>query len=213
MRSKKRSVAKSSQAGGGFTLIEMMISMVVMAIGLLGLNVMFITAMATNNKNSHDTSATMVAQMVLEQITAQPANSTATITVTDCAGNARTVATAGGTVASGGAGAPLLTTGNVGSIDQFAALVPNYSMTYVACAPAGSGLQSVYDVRWNVMKVDADTRMVTVSARQLKARISRIHWPRPLRPRGSMVWSSSQPLVMAVRRAVASSHLEWIRTW
>ena len=32
----------------GFSLIEMMIALVVMAIGLLGMNLMFITAMATN---------------------------------------------------------------------------------------------------------------------------------------------------------------------
>lgn len=182
MRSKKRSVAKTKtgQAGGGFTLIEMMISMVVMAVGLLGLNIMFITAMATNNKNSHDTSATMVAQLVLEQITAQPANSTATITVTDCAGNARTVATAGGASPTG-AGSPLLTTGNVGTIDQLAALVPNYSMTYVACAPAGTSLQSIYDVRWNVMTIDSDTRVVTVSARQQSgARVGGLHFAIPV---------------------------------
>ena len=168
MRSNKRavSVSKIGRSQGGFTLIEMMISMTVMAIGLLGLNVMFVTAMVTNNKNTHDSSATMVSQLVLEQISAQPANSTANITVTDCAGNTRTIATAGG-VSPTGAGAPLLTAGNVGTIDQTAAKVANYSMTYVACAPAGSNLQSSYDVRWNVMTMSPDTRLITVSARQL----------------------------------------------
>ena len=162
-RTRKKNAAK---ADPGFSLIEMMIALVVMAIGLLGMNLMFITAMATNNKNSHDTSATMVAQMVMEQITAQPSNAAATITVTDCAGNARTVATAG--AVSPGAGATLLTTGaNVGTIDQLAAQVANYSMTYVACAPPGSSEQTSYDVRWNVMTIDSDTRLVTVSARQL----------------------------------------------
>jgi len=163
MRTNKKIATRATQ---GFSLIEMMIALVVMAIGLLGMNLMFITAMATNNKNSHDTSATMAAQMVMEQITAQPSNSAANITVTDCAGNARTVATAG--AASPGAGATLLTTGvNTGTIDQQAPLVANYSMTYVACAPAGSNEQTSYDVRWNVMTIDSDTRVVTVSARQL----------------------------------------------
>ena len=173
MRNAKRAVAvsavdtsKTGESVGGFTLIEMMISMTVMAVGLLGLNVMFVTAMATNNKNTHDSSATMVSQLVLEQISAQPANSTAAITVTDCAGNSRTIATAGGASPTG-AGATLLTTGSVGTIDQTAAKVANYSMTYVACAPAGSNLQSSYDVRWNVMTITPDTRLITVSARQL----------------------------------------------
>src|SRR5215471_4628614 len=99
MRTNKKIATRATQ---GFSLIEMMIALVVMAIGLLGMNLMFITAMATNNKNSHDT-----------------------------------VATAG--AASPGAGATLLTTGvNTGNIDQQAALVANYSMTYVACAPPGS---------------------------------------------------------------------------
>jgi len=165
MRSNKKtvSVSKTGKSRGGFTLIEMMISMTVMAIGLLGLNVMFVTAMVTNNKNSHDSSATMVSQLVLEQISAQPANSTANITVTDCAGNSRTIATTPG-AATTGAGAPLLADG---TINQLAAKVANYSMTYVACAPAGSNLQSSYDVRWNVMTVSPDTRLITVSARQL----------------------------------------------
>ncbi|HLQ50241.1 MAG TPA: prepilin-type N-terminal cleavage/methylation domain-containing protein [Terriglobales bacterium] len=180
MRNNKRAVAisRSGESAGGFTLIEMMISMTVMAIGLLGLNVMFVTAMATNNKNSHDSSATMISQVVLEQISAQPANSTATITVTDCAGNTNTVATAGSTT---GAGAPLLTTGNVGTIDQTAAKVANYSMTYVACAPAGSNLQSSYDVRWNVMTISPDTRMITVSARQTSGiRLGALHFAVPV---------------------------------
>jgi len=180
MRNNKRAVAisRSGESGSGFTLIEMMISMTVMAVGLLGLNVMFVTAMATNNKNTHDSSATMVSQLVLEQISAQPANSTANITVTDCAGNTNTVATAGSTT---GAGAPLLSTGNVGTIDQTAAKVANYSMTYVACAPAGSNLQSSYDVRWNVMTISPDTRMITVSARQSNGiRLGALHFAVPV---------------------------------
>ncbi len=185
MRNAKRAVAvsavdtsKTGESVGGFTLIEMMISMTVMAVGLLGLNVMFVTAMATNNKNTHDSSATMVSQLVLEQISAQPANSTANITVTDCAGNTNTVATAGSTT---GAGAPLLSTGNVGTIDQTAAKVANYSMTYVACAPAGSNLQSSYDVRWNVMTISPDTRMITVSARQSNGiRLGALHFAVPV---------------------------------
>jgi prepilin-type N-terminal cleavage/methylation domain-containing protein len=179
MRDNKRtvSVSKTGKSCDGFTLIEMMISMTVMAIGLLGLNVMFVTAMATNNKNSHDSSATMVSQLVLEQISAQPANSTATIAVTDCAGNVRTIATAPG-AASTGAGSPLLADG---TIDPLAAKVTNYSMTYVACAPAGSNLQSDYDVRWNVMTVSPDTRLITVSARQLNGtHLGALHFALPV---------------------------------
>ncbi len=177
MMKKKRVVSKSRRSKTGFSLVEMMIALTVLAIGLAGLNAMFVTAMYTNDKNSHDTAATMVSQLVLEQIKALPANSTANLVVTDCAGNASTIATAGG-VAPTGSGAPLLSTGN---IDQLAAKVPNYSMTYVACAAPGGYMQSAYDVRWNVMIIDSDTRLLTVSARQLNGtRLGGLHYALPV---------------------------------
>ena len=172
----KRAVSKTRRPGAGFSMVELMIALIVMTIGLTGLNAMFVTAMYTNDKNSHDTSATMVSQLVLEQISALPANSTANLTITDCSGNANTVATAGG-AAPTGAGASLLSNG---TIDQLAAKVPSYSMTFVACAPAGSYMQSYYDVRWNVMIIDSDTRLITVSARQLNGtRLGGLHYALP----------------------------------
>src|SRR6266849_7719077 len=177
MMKKKRVVSKSRRSKTGFSLVEMMIALTVLAIGLAGLNAMFVTAMYTNDKNSHDTAATMVSQLVLEQIKALPANSTANLVVTDCAGNANTMATAGGASPTG-AGAPLLSTGN---IDQLAAKVANYSMTYVACAAPGGYMQSAYDVRWNVMIIDSDTRLLTVSARQLNGtRLGALHYALPV---------------------------------
>jgi prepilin-type N-terminal cleavage/methylation domain-containing protein len=163
---KMKRASKAGRRDEGFSLVEMLISMGVLAVGLTGLNALFVTAMLNNDKNSHDTSATMISQKVIEQISALPSNSTANITITDCAGNTSTMATAGG-AAPNGAGAPLMTIGNVGNIDQTAAKVANYSMTYVACSPAGSNMQSAYDVRWNVMTINTDTRLITVSARQL----------------------------------------------
>jgi prepilin-type N-terminal cleavage/methylation domain-containing protein len=157
----------NKKTSAGFSLVEMMISITLLAVGLIGLNSLFVTAMLSNDRNNHDTAATMISQKVLEQISALPTSSTANISVTDCAGNALTIATTAG-AAPTGAGAPLLTSGsNLGNIDQTAAKVANYSMTYVACAPAGSNMQTSYDVRWNVMTVDADTRLISVSARQL----------------------------------------------
>ena len=163
MMNQKRLGERHGKPKSGFSLIEMMVSLTLLAIGLSGLLAMFVTAIYGNDKNSHDTAGTMISQLVIEQISALPANSTANLSVTDCAGNVLTIATTAG-AANTGAGAPLLAGG---TIDQLAAKVPNYSMTYVACAPPGSNMQSAYDVRWNVMQVSNDTRLITVSARQL----------------------------------------------
>jgi type IV pilus assembly protein PilV len=176
-----RKIATSARKAAGFSLIEMLISITVLAVGLSGLNALFVTAMLNNDKNSHDTSATMISQKVLEQISALPSNSTANLAITDCAGNPLTIGTTAG-AAPNGAGASLLTSGaNPGNIDQTAAKVANYSMTYVACAPPGSNMQSAYDVRWNVMTIDTDTRLITVSARQLNGTsLGGIHFALPV---------------------------------
>jgi len=154
----------------GMTLLELMIAMLVLAIGLGALTILFASAMLSNNKNSKDTSATLLSQMVIEQVTAQHPSSTATITVTDCAGNNWTIATTGGAVPNG-AGAALVTLStslNYGGIDQtqvYSAIPAGYAMQYVDCGT--NGRQVVYDVRWNVMTMTTNnTRLVTASARK-----------------------------------------------
>jgi prepilin-type N-terminal cleavage/methylation domain-containing protein len=154
----------------GMSMIELMIAMVVLAVGLGALSSLFILASGTDNKNSRGTSSAMLAQMMIEQIAAQSANSSANITVTDCAGTAWAVSTVG---AAGAAGAGATLDANAGSkyyggIDptQAVAAVPaGYGMRYTDCAI--NGRQGVYDVRWNVMTIDQYTRMITVTARQI----------------------------------------------
>src|SRR6185437_5344283 len=81
----------------GMTLIELMIAGVVLIVGFLGITVLITTAIAGNARNRHDSSATMVAQMAMEQITGALANGATSRTVTDCAGNNFTIsAVAGG---------------------------------------------------------------------------------------------------------------------
>jgi prepilin-type N-terminal cleavage/methylation domain-containing protein len=164
------------KAQRGTTLVELMIAMFILAIGLGALTNLLVVAMASDNRNSKDTSATLLAQMVIEQISAQHPNSNATISVTDCAGNAWTIATAGG-ASPNGAGATLLTTSTAtgyGGIDQtqaYSGVTANYKMKYVDCGGVGNtGNPTTYDVRWNVMTIDANyTRMVTASARPVNA--------------------------------------------
>ena len=47
----------------GFSIIEMMIAMVILAVGLGALTILFVTAMNTNLKSSRDTGATLLAEV------------------------------------------------------------------------------------------------------------------------------------------------------
>jgi prepilin-type N-terminal cleavage/methylation domain-containing protein len=160
----------------GMTLIELMIAMAILAVGLGGITNLLVVAMATDNRNSKDTSATLLAQMVIEQISAQHPNSNAAISVTDCAGNTWTIATTGG-ASPNGTGAALVTSStsaSYGAINQtqaYTSVPANYAMKYVDCGGVGNtGIPTTYDVRWNVMTIDANyTRLVTASARPLNA--------------------------------------------
>jgi prepilin-type N-terminal cleavage/methylation domain-containing protein len=156
----------------GTTLIELMIAMVVLAIGLGGITTLLVVAIGTNNRNSRDTTATMLAQLVIEEIGSQDPNSgILTIPITDCAGNAFNMAVTDG-AAPAGTGANLVTNAasiNYGGIDQtqaVGAIPAGYQMSYVDCSAAG-GVKTTYDVSWNVMTVAAtNTRLITASARQ-----------------------------------------------
>ncbi len=141
-------------------LLELLISMVVLSVGLGGLLALMLSAMATDTRSGGDTSATMVAEHVLEQISAQPANSSSTtlIPLTDCAGNSWSISTQGaamgavGNAANGGLGANLTSAGVIDWSQPYSGSgsVPNnYKMLYVAC---GAGKRQVtYDVRWDVI--------------------------------------------------------------
>lgn len=149
------------------TIIELMIAVAILAIGMVGLTVLFSFAATSSNRNKLDTNSTLVAKMVMEQIAAQnPANSV-DITLKDCAQNSFTVTTVGDTFANGGAGAPLDNNSSsltYGGIDFSKAAVANYSMQYTDCQ---TGQTTTYDIRWNIINVSPGfTRLITVAARQ-----------------------------------------------
>jgi prepilin-type N-terminal cleavage/methylation domain-containing protein len=166
----------------GMTLLELMIALVVLAVGLGGLTNVLAIAVATDNWNNKDTSATLLSQMVIEQISAQAGNinaadveSTSPITVTDCQGTAWTIDTTPGTLGTGN-GATLVTNTSsfyYGDIDQTQAIstIPSgYAMQYVDCGNSSQSLPSTtYDVRWNVMTIGNGgyARLITASARPI----------------------------------------------
>ncbi|HZR31502.1 MAG TPA: prepilin-type N-terminal cleavage/methylation domain-containing protein [Terriglobales bacterium] len=150
----------------GMTLIELMIALTVLAIGMSATMLLFVTAAMTNSKTKTDTAGTMLAQRVLDQIAAAPADANPVLTVTDCNPNGAAVWNIATTGAAGvGLGATLsAVTGDIDFTQAYAAVPANYKMLYVYCG--GGGRQITYDVRWNITTVSAATKMITVSARQ-----------------------------------------------
>lgn len=170
-----RGAGRRSRRQHGSMLLELLIAIVVLAVGMGGLIPLLVSSMYTNHKSGTDTTSTMVAEHVLEQISAQPANSgpTALLEITDCAGTAWNIETDGtakgaGTGGSnGGNGAHLVVPSGVGPIvdwtQSYSSVPSNYKMQYVACGAGGR--QMVYDVRWDVIAMTNYTRMVVISAR------------------------------------------------
>src|SRR5215470_12868634 len=157
----------------GSMLIEVLIAMVVLAIGLGGLVPLLVASMHSNNRSGTDTTSTMLAEHVLEQITAQPADSVTTLDVIDCAGTDWTIATVGATVnggsggGNGGNGANLTSSGYVDWTQDYGSVPSNYKMKYVSCGDGGR--QNTYEVRWDVITMSSYTRMVVISARPVGA--------------------------------------------
>jgi type II secretory pathway pseudopilin PulG len=167
----KRTAFLQKKPERGATLIELMIGMLVLATGLGALTTLVVGSMLTDNRNSKDTSGTLLAQKVIEELSAQNTNSTVAVTLTDCVGNVWVIPATQGT-AFPGQGAALQNNpasfayGGIDFTQGVGAVPAGFSMQYVDCDPNGG--QTTYDVRWNVMSINANsTRLVTASARQL----------------------------------------------
>ena len=158
----------------GSSLIELMVAMLILAIGLGGVTTLLTTAIASNNRSSRDTTATLLAQMVVEQISAQHVYNYGLIGVTDCAGNAWSLNPTPGAAGTGN-GANLNASENIDFTQAYSTVTTNYAMQYVDCSTAG-GIQTTYDVRWNVMAVSTNTTsvMITAAARPMASSVSRL---------------------------------------
>ena len=163
----------------GLSMIELLIAMMVLAIGMMGSMVLVRTAIVNINRNKLDTTSTALAQMVLEQIESRPSTTNNVFTITDCTGVVSNVNPAPG-ASPNGAGARIIQSSpppgqNIGDIDftqDFTAVPVGYAMQYVTCGPAAgtpgaaAGPQVTYEIRWNVTTMTGFTKLVTVSARK-----------------------------------------------
>lgn len=147
----------------GFSLIELMFAMFVLVAAVLGGLMMIVIGIGRNGSNRMDTTATNVAQTVLEDISGVPAAfdggggipvpNNPPLPIVDCAGNNWQINTAPG-------GAVLTGTGDI----DYAQAANGHQMNYVVC---NNGVQTVYDVRWNIQMAPGGwSKLVTVAARQ-----------------------------------------------
>lgn len=142
----------------GFSLIELMIAMVVLAVGLLGGIAVICAATASNGRSRLNTTAATLAESTMEKIEALPAGATGGVAVTsfsDCKGTSFVVDSNPG-------GSPLA--GSGAHVDFTQPALAGYSMQYVACSTG----QIIYDVRWRIDPGPTpSTQLVIVSAKPL----------------------------------------------
>ena len=142
------------------TLIELMIASVVLIFGMLSIMGLLMLAMGNNGRSKIDSSATMLSQVVLEQVGAKLAGG-GPGSITDNANCNNTGTTWTINELPGGA---TLVGGKIDFTQAQAGLIANnYAMNYVQC---NNNVKMDYDVRWNVQSVGANgTYLVTVGAR------------------------------------------------
>jgi prepilin-type N-terminal cleavage/methylation domain-containing protein len=141
----------------GFTLLELMIAVLVLVFGLLAITALFATAVGNNGRSRLDSTATMLSQSVIEQVTAVLARG-GPAAMTDCGSPPTTW-----TIDTSVGGANLS-----GSSIDFTQTSPpaGYQMNFVVCNGGGeAGTQATYDVRWNVAQITTNSYLVTVAAR------------------------------------------------
>ena len=166
---------KNRNPESGMTLIELMIASVVLIFGMLSLMGLLMLAIGNNGRSKIDSGATMLSQVVLEQVSAKLAgggpgsitdngncnNTGATWTINDQPGGATL---SGGKIDFTQAQAPLVAN--------------NYAMNYVDC---NNNVQMDYDVRWNIQSIGANgTYLVTVGARPKSFKAGRFTFAIPI---------------------------------
>jgi hypothetical protein len=157
MRSKIKRTIHDPESG--MTIIELAIASVVLIFGMLSIMGLLMLAIGNNGRSKIDSTATMLTQGVLEQISAVLAGG-GPGSITDCKG-------AGTTWAIDTASAPppngwgAVLNGNV--VDFTQAAPAGSQMDYVEC---NGNVQTTYDVRWNIQTISSNgTYLVTVGAR------------------------------------------------
>ena len=153
IRRRKQKIVSGRESG--LTMIELMIAMLVLAVGIVGSMALIIRAVSGDSWSKQLSNSTVLAQSVTERIMAIPAATNTPVTLTDCANTVWSINTA--------PGGPAVSA--TGDLDFSQAAVANYQMLYADCDT--NGRQAIYDVRWNVAAVPGSNgwvKLLTVSA-------------------------------------------------
>ena len=162
----------------GFSLLEFLISMVILSVGVGGILPLLIASITLDKKAAGDTTSVMVAEVVLEQMSSAGANYTGVLPnpIQDCATPANAwsidmtsaIVGAGSGGAYGGNGANLTNQGAIDWTQAYASIPANYAMRYVACSTTND-TPVTYEVRWNVIRTSSSdsTKMIVISARPM----------------------------------------------
>lgn len=149
------------------TLIEVMLAGLVFTVGLLGLAALIVTTIAANSRSRADSTATMITQAVIEQVSAVSVGTAAPV-VYDC-GSHSVASGTGWTIKTMEGGAAI---DSSEAIDWSETSPPaGYHMDYQICASQNQDTsnyqQRTYDVRWRVTKVGTNTNTfyIVVGAR------------------------------------------------
>ncbi|MGH9734801.1 MAG: type IV pilus modification PilV family protein [Candidatus Acidiferrales bacterium] len=161
----KRTIT-SDNTERGASLIEMMIALIVLAVGLIGSMVIVTVAIGGNHRARNDSTSAALAEMVAQRISTVPAcksdcGAATSVNVTDCAGNVHTIDVAG---TSAGTGADLTSDGKIDYAQNAGAVAAGYQMQYTVCG-VKTGTQANYDLRWNIKLLPSgDEEYVVVGA-------------------------------------------------
>ncbi|SRR6266496_3338938 len=143
----------------GMSLIELSIASFVLVFGMLSIMGLLVLAIGNNGRSKIDSTATMLSQAVLEQLSAKLAGG-GPGSITDNANCNGTGLTHQIAFDPGGAN---VVNGTIDFTNQAQAAVPaNYYMSYEECA---NNVRTTYDVRWNIEALGNSTYLVTVGAR------------------------------------------------
>lgn len=175
MSERKAMTSPAQGSERGFSLIETMIAIGLLAVGVMGLAVLMPTATQNDFRSRLDTTATFIATRHLEQMLAQPYVITTFTGAADgllnTAANLSLTCNPNPTAppaADCSAGATL--SGSLIDFTQAYAVVPNgYKRLYQIAASADPDAPTVnngtYEVRWNVAETTSGVRTILVAVR------------------------------------------------
>jgi len=162
VKQKKSGLRDERPKEAGSSLIELLVAGAILMIGSMGMVGLLVGAIANNNRNRMDSSQTMLAESILEQIHST-FNGTGVSALQDCSGTNWTIDT---TIPHVGSVGSLL---NGAVIDYSEASPPaGYHMNYVVRKPCNSTgvVDGTYDVRWHLDQIGTtNTYLITVSAK------------------------------------------------